>query len=92
MDKAVANATHLYPWYFRVRKLKFFRHVGCRFANSGYIKCRGILQAQVFKKSRFAHIGKDFFKPLNPLYHVQKTLHISVNTINHSSIISFFTL
>ena len=92
MDKAVANAAHLHPWYLRMRKLKLFRHMGCRLANSGYVKCRSILQTQVFKEISLAHIGKDSPEALYSFYHVQKPLHVSVNTINHSSIISFFTL
>ncbi len=92
MYETIANAAHFHPWYFRMRKLKVFRHVGCRFSNSGYVKRRSILRAQVFKKIRFAHVGKDSLETLYSFYNVQQPLHVFINTVNHSSIISFFTL
>ena len=92
MDKPVSNATHFYPWYFGMRLLKLFRNVSGRFADSGDVKRRSILQTHIFKEIRFAHVGKNSLEALYPFYHVQKPLHISVNTVNHSSCISFLTL
>ena len=92
MYQSVTQATHLNPRNFRMKRFKFICHIRCCFPDCGNIKCRGILQTQIIKKRLFCYTFQHSIETLYPRKHMQKTLHVSVDTVNHSGNISFLTL